>query len=187
MSPPDPLVCVVDDDASIRKSLVRLFRSAGLVAEAFESARGYLDRSAHAGPSCLVLDVQMPELTGLDLQRALVQSGREEHVIFITGQGDIPMCARAMKAGAVDFLPKPFYDAELLSAVKRALVRSAAQRLQQAGRAAARARVATLTPREFQVFERVIAGKLNKEIAAELGTALKTVKVQRRRVLETSL
>ena len=184
MSPHDQLVCVVDDDASVRKSLVRLFRSAGLAAEAFESARAYLDRAAYDGPSCLVLDVQMPELNGLDLQRALLESEREEQIIFLTGKGDIPMCARAMKAGAVDFLPKPFDDAELLAAVERALVRSGAQRLQQAGETQAHARVATLTPREFQVLERVIAGKLNKEIAAELGTALKTVKVQRGRVME---
>jgi FixJ family two-component response regulator len=178
------LVCVVDDDASVRKSLLRLFRSVGLVAEAFGSARAYLDRAEHDGPSCLVLDVQMPELTGLDLQRALVENGREEQVIFITGQGDIPMCARAMKAGAADFLPKPFDDAELLDAVGRALVRAGEHRLHQAEQTEARARIATMTPREFQVFERVIAGKMNKEIAADLGTALKTVKVQRGRVME---
>lgn len=184
MSAPAKLVCVVDDDASVRKSLVRLFHSAGFVAEAFESARAWLDRAPHAGPSCLVLDVHMPEITGLDLQRALIESGREEQIIFLTGKGDIPMCAQAMKAGAVDFLPKPFNDAELLAAVERALVRSDEHRRQQAGQTDARARIATLTPREFQVFGGVIAGKLNKEIAAELGTALKTVKIQRGRVME---
>ncbi len=181
---PVNLVCVVDDDASVRKSLVRLFRSSGFVAEAFESARAYLDRAEHDGPSCLVLDVQMPELTGIDLQRALLDSGREEQVVFITGNGDIPMCAQAMKAGAVDFIPKPFEDVELLSAVEHALSRSAVKWLHAAGQADARARIARLTPREFQVFERVIAGKMNKEIAADLGTALKTVKVQRGRVME---
>jgi FixJ family two-component response regulator len=184
MSAPAPLVCVVDDDASIRKSLMRLFRSEGLVAEPFASARAYLDRAVHDGPSCLVLDVQMPELTGLDLQRALVESGRDEQVIFITGNGDIPMCARAMKAGAADFLPKPFDDAELLAAVERALARSSERRVEQTRQADARARVATLTPRELQVFQGVIAGKMSKEIAADLGTALKTVKVQRGRVME---
>lgn len=184
MSTAARLVCVVDDDASVRRSLVRLFRSAGLVAEAFASARAYLDRGAYDGPSCLVLDVQMPELTGLDLQRALVESGRAEQVIFITGKGDIPMCARAMKAGAADFLPKPFDDAELLEAVERALARSYEHRLRAVGKADARARIGTLTPREFQVFEGVIAGKMSKEIAADLGTALKTVKVQRGRVME---
>jgi len=184
MKTPPGLVCVVDDEASVRKSLVWLFRSAGLVVDAFESARAYLARAAHDGPSCLVLDVQMPELTGLDLQRALLESGREEQVIFITGRGDIPMCARAMKAGAADFLPKPFDDDELLAAVERALARSNQNRLRQAEQADARARIATLTPREFQVFEGVIAGKMSKEIAADLGTALKTVKVQRGRVME---
>lgn len=184
MSTPDALVFIVDDDASIRRSLVRFFCSAGLVAEAFESARAYLDRPPPAGPSCLVLDVQMPELNGLDLQRALIESEREEQIIFLTGKGDIPMCARAMKAGAVDFLPKPFEDDELLSAVERALARSGEQRLRRTERSEARALIATLTPREFQVFEGVIAGKLNKQIAADLGTALKTVKAQRGRVME---
>ncbi|HEY5894893.1 MAG TPA: response regulator [Chthoniobacterales bacterium] len=184
MSTSDALVFVVDDDASIRRSLVRFFRSAGLMAEAFESARAYLDRPPPAGPSCLVLDVQMPELNGLDLQRALIESEREEQIIFLTGKGDIPMCARAMKAGAVDFLPKPFKDDELLSAVERALVRSREQRLRRTEQSEARTRIATLSPREYQVFEGVIAGKLNKQIAADLGTALKTVKVQRGRVME---
>jgi len=184
MSAPDKIVFIVDDDASVRKSLLRLFRSAGFRAEAFASARAYLDRAAHDGPSCLVLDVQMPEVTGLDLQRALAESGREEQVIFMTGKGDIPMCAKAMKAGAADFLPKPFDDAELLAAVERALVRSSEDRLRLAGQTEARARIAALSPREFQVFEGVIAGKMSKEIAADLGTALKTVKVQRGRVME---
>jgi FixJ family two-component response regulator len=179
-----PRVCVVDDDASIRRSLVRLFRSEGLIAEAFASARAYLDHGAYDGPSCLVLDVRMPELTGLDLQRALIETGRDEQVIFITGNGDIQMCAHAMKAGAVDFLPKPFDDAELLVAVKDALFRSGERRRHQAARAEANARIATLTPRQFQVFEGVIAGKLNKQIAADLGTALKTVKIQRGQVME---
>jgi FixJ family two-component response regulator len=184
MNSPAPLVCVVDDDASVRKSLVRLFRSEGLAAEAFESARGYLDRPVQDGPSCLVLDVQMPELTGLDLQRTLLESGRDEQVIFITGNGDIPMCAGAMKAGAVDFLPKPFGDEELLAAVQRALIRSANHQRDLTGQKEAREKVARLTPRELQVFDRVIAGKLNKQIAAELGTALKTVKCQRGRMME---
>jgi FixJ family two-component response regulator len=179
-----PLVCIVDDEASVRRSLVRLFRSAGLNSEAFASARAYLDRGAYDGPSCLVLDVRMPELTGLDLQRALIETGRDEQVIFITANGDIPMCARAMKAGAADFLPKPFDDAELLAAVQGALFRSEQHRLNQAAQADARARIARLTPREFQVFQGVIAGKLNKQIAGELGTALRTVKVQRGRVME---
>ena len=184
MIAPVKLVCVVDDDASVRKSLVRLLRSSGFVAEAFESARAYLDRAVHGGPSCLVLDVQMPDLTGIDLHRALLDNGREEQVVFITGNGDIPMCAQAMKAGAVDFLPKPFEDTELLAAVEHALSRSAEKWLHAAAQADARVRITKLTPREFQVFERVIEGKMNKEIAADLGTALKTVKAQRGRVME---
>jgi FixJ family two-component response regulator len=184
MSAPSQLVSIIDDDASVRKSLTRLFRSEGIVAEAFDSARAYLARAPHEGASCLVLDVQMPELSGLDLQNALIASGRDEQVIFITGKGDIPMCAQAMKAGAADFLPKPFDNAELIITVKRALARSHELRQHRTSQADARARIATLTPREFQVFEGVIAGKMNKEIAADLGTALQTVKVQRGRVME---
>jgi FixJ family two-component response regulator len=180
----DKLVCVVDDDVSVRKSLVRLFRSVNLMAEAFASAAEYLARGAHDGPSCLVLDVQMPELTGLDLQRMLSESGREEQVVFITGKGDIPMCARAMKAGAADFLTKPFKHEELIAAVERALARSISRCQQLAAKSNAAARISKLTPREFQVFQGVIAGKLNKQIAADLGTALKTVKAQRGRVME---
>jgi FixJ family two-component response regulator len=183
MSTKSAMVFVVDDDASVRRSLVRFFRSAGFEAEAFESAHAYLDRDAYDGPSCLVLDVRMPELSGLDLQRALIASQREEQIIFLTGKGDVPTCARAMKEGAVDFLQKPFHDDELLAAVHRALARSSEGGLQRIEQAEARARVVSLTPREFQVFERVIAGKLNKEIAAELGTALKTVKIQRAAVM----
>lgn len=178
------LVFIVDDEESIRKSLTRLFRSVGLTSEAFGSAESYLARPIHPGPSCLVLDVQMPEVSGLDLQHALAGEGREEQVIFITGNGDVPMCARAMKSGAVDFLPKPFADDELLAAVERALNRSRVRKSEKYERENAAKRVAALTPREFQVFERVITGMLNKQIAAELGTALKTVKVQRGRVME---
>ncbi len=177
-------VFVVDDDASVRRSLVRFFRSAGLEVEAFESARAYLTRTPSSGPSCLVLDVQMPELNGLELQRALAESERTEQIIFLTGKGDIPMCAGAMKAGAVDFLPKPFGDTKLLAAVERALAISGQRLLQNAEHADVRARIASLTPRESQVFEGVIAGKLNKQIAADLGTSLKTVKFQRGRVME---
>jgi FixJ family two-component response regulator len=179
-----PRVCIVDDDASVRRSLVRLFQSEGLISEAYASARAYLDSGTYDGPSCLVLDVRMPELTGLDLQRVLIESGSDEQIIFITGNGDIQMCAHAMKAGAVDFLPKPFDDAELLVAVKGALFRSGERRRKQAARADATARIATLSPRQFQVFEGVIAGKLSKQIAADLGTALKTVKIQRGQVME---
>lgn len=184
MSASAPIVFVVDDDASILKSLLRLFRSAGLAAEGFDSARAYLDRAVYTEPSCLVLDVWMPELNGLDLQRELLERGREEPIIFITGNGDIPMCARAMKSGAVDFLPKPFDDEELLAAVEQALVHSREQRLRHSDLRETRERIATLTPREHQVFEGVVAGKMNKEIAADLGTSIKTVKIQRAHVME---
>lgn len=183
MSAPE-LVCVVDHDRSSRESLLRLLNSAGLVAEAFESSAAYLKRPVHEGPVCLVLDVQIPELNGLDLQRVLVEKGRQEQLVFVTGNGDISMCAQAMKAGASDFLPKPCDDGEFLAACERALVRAAEHHLKHAGMLDARARIDKLTPREFQVFEGVIAGKMNKEIAADLGTALKTVKVQRGRVME---
>lgn len=181
-SPPDALVCIVDDDESIRHSLARLFRSARLPAETFASGKALLDRAAHDGPSCLVLDVQMPGLDGLELQQALAD--RAAQIVFLTGHGDVPMCAEAMKAGAVDFLTKPVDDDELLAAVARGLARSGEVRKAKAERAAARARLDTLTPREFEVMQRVIAGLLNKQIADDLGTAEKTIKIHRGRVME---
>jgi len=184
MSMPDALVCVVDDDASIRRSLLRLLRSAGYTAEAFESARAYLGRAAPAGPACLVLDVLMPELTGLDLQQELIARGREESVVFITGDGDIPASVQAMKAGAVDFLSKPFKEEQFLDAVERALSRSREHRQHRSGQEEARGRLATLTPRERQVLAGVVAGKMNKEIAEELGTSVRTIKIQRGSVMK---
>jgi len=175
-------VYVIDDDESIRRSLARLFRSARLPVETLPTARAYLDREPHAGPTCLVLDVRMPGLGGLELQDAL--KGREEQIVFITGHGDVPMCAGAMKAGAVDFLTKPVDDEELLAAVRRALARSAEVREIAAGRTAARTHLDALTPREFEVLLGVIAGKLNKQIADDLGAAEKTIKVHRARVME---
>ncbi len=181
---PAALVCVVDDEASIRRGLLRLLAAAGYAGEAFASAGDYLARPVHDGPSCLVLDVLMPELTGLDLQRALIESGREEPVVFITGDGNIPASVQAMKAGAVDFLSKPFADDQFLEAVGRALDRSRHRRQRRVERDEAVARLAALTARERQVFERVIAGKMNKEIAAELGTSMPTVKIQRGQVMK---
>jgi FixJ family two-component response regulator len=177
------LVCVIDDEASVRKSLVRLLASAGLVAEAFPSAQAYLDRVVHDGATCLVLDVRMPELTGPALQQQLLTGGRDEQIVFITGDGDIPTSVEAMKAGAVDFLSKPFKDDEFLAAVNRALERAQVKRQRRAEHDEARERFETLTPREHQVLQGVIAGKMNKEIAAELGTSIRTVKVQRGRVM----
>ena len=174
----DALVYIVDDDESIRRGLSRLFRSVRLPAETFGSAQAYLDRATHTGPSCLVLDVRMPGLDGLELQQTLSQ--RDAQIVFLTGHGDVPMCADAMKAGAVDFLTKPVDDEYLLRAVSRALARSVEVRKAAAERAAARARLDTLTPREFEVMQRVIAGLLNKQIADELGAAEKTIKIHRR-------
>jgi len=180
--PADALICIVDDDESVRRSLARLFRSVGSVVETFTSAGDYLLRGRHNGPSCLVLDVQMPGLGGLELQRQLTEG--ETQIVFLTGHGDVPTCAGAMKAGAVDFLTKPVDDEELLTAVSRALARSVEVRKAGAERAAARALLDALTPREFEVMQRVIAGMLNKQIADDLGAAEKTIKIHRGRVME---
>jgi FixJ family two-component response regulator len=181
---PNSLVFAIDDDASVRKGLTRLLHSAGYKSEIFESASDFLARPPHSGPSCVIVDVRMPGLNGIDLQETLIQRHREEQLIFITGYGDIPMCAQAMKAGAFDFLPKPFRADQLLRCVQRALVRSAEQRRRSAERNEARRLLDLLTPREFQVMQLVITGMLNKQIAAELGTADKTVKVHRGRVMQ---
>jgi len=177
------LVFAIDDDASVRKGLKRLLRSAGYKSEIFESASDFLERDQHAGPACVILDVRMPALNGMDLQETLIQRRRDEQLVFITGHGDISMCAQAMKAGAVDFLPKPFRADELLQCVERALIRSTEQRRRSAEKNEARHLLALLTPREFEVMQLVITGMLNKQIAGELGTAEKTVKVHRGRAM----
>src|SRR5881227_2221012 len=184
MSHPKSLVFAIDDDASVRKGLGRLLRSAGYKSEIFESASGFLARLSHSGPSCVIVDVQMPGINGMDLQETLIQRRREEQLIFITGHGDISMCAQAMKAGAADFLPKPFQDEELLQCVQRALTDSAEQRRRSAEKNQIRQLLDLLTPREFEVMQLVITGMLNKQIAGELGTAEKTVKVHRGRVMQ---
>jgi FixJ family two-component response regulator len=178
------LVFVVDDDASVRKGLTRLLRSAGYKSEIFVSASDFLAREQHAGPACVIVDVQMPGLNGMELQADLIRRHREEQLVFITGHGDIPMSVQAMKAGAVDFLRKPFCDDELLQCVQNALGRSAEQRRNSSKRDAARRLCDLLTPREFEVMQLVITGMLNKQIAGALGTAEKTVKVHRGRVME---
>jgi FixJ family two-component response regulator len=184
MIPSNSLVFLIDDDASVRKGVLRLLRSAGYKSEAFESASNFLTREQHAGPACVIVDVQMPGLNGIDLQSVLIQRRREEQLVFITGHGNIPMCAQAMKAGAVDFLPKPFRATELLQCVERALARSADQRRRGADKAEARLLLDLLTPREFEVMQLVVTGMLNKQIASELGTAEKTIKVHRGRVMK---
>jgi FixJ family two-component response regulator len=182
--PPNSLVFVIDDDASVRKGLARLLRSAAYKSEIFESASDFLARLPHSGPSCVILDVQMPGLNGIELQEDLIRRHREEQLVFITGHGDIPMCAQAMKAGAVDFLRKPFRSDELLQCIQNALIRSDEQRRHSADKNEARRLLDLLTPREFEVMQLVIRGMLNKQIGGELGTAEKTVKVHRGRVMQ---
>jgi FixJ family two-component response regulator len=184
MIPSNSLVFLIDDDASVRKGVSRLLRSAGYKNEAFRSASDFLAREQHSGPACIVVDVRMPGINGMDLQNVLIQRRRDEQLVFITGHGDISMCAQAMKAGAVDFLPKPFRSSELLQCVERALARSADQRQRAIEKAAARRLLDLLTPREFEVMQFVVTGKLNKQIASELGTAEKTIKVHRGRVMK---
>src|SRR4051812_38742990 len=179
MIAPEGIVFVIDDDAAVRKSLKRLLTSAGYQAEVFVSADEFLARSPQAGPSCLLIDVQMPGLNGMDLQEALLQRRREEQLVFITGHGDIQMCARAMKAGAADFLPKPLSSGELLKCVERALSRSTEQRQHAKERDEARAALDLLTPRQFEVMQLLATGMLNKQVGSELGLTEKTVKVHR--------
>jgi len=177
-------VFVIDDDESVRKGLKRLLRSADYESEIFKSAADFLSRAPHPGPTCLIVDVQMPGLNGLEFQEALIQRRREEQLVFITGHGNIPMCAQVMKAGAVDFLPKPFKPRELLKCVDRALARSTAQQRRTAEQSEARRLLDLLTTREFEVMQLVITGMLNKQIGGELGMAEKTVKVHRGRVMQ---
>jgi FixJ family two-component response regulator len=178
------MVFVIDDDQSVRKSLKRLLDAAHYETEVFESASEFLSRSAHPGPSCVVVDVRMPELNGIDFQKALIEHGREEQIVFITGHGDIPMCAEAMKAGAVDFLPKPFKHKELLESIERALKRSAEQRRRASEKNHARGLLGRLTRREYEVMQLVSAGMLNKQVGGELGMAEKTVKTHRAHVMQ---
>jgi RNA polymerase sigma factor (sigma-70 family) len=184
MTVPAAVVFVVDDDASVRKSLARLISDAGYTVQTFASAREFLARPASAGPSCVVLDVRMPGLTGLDLQQTLASAAHEIPIIFITGHGDISMSVKAMKDGAVDFLTKPFAGKDLLEAIQRAVAKDRQDIRAEARTDEIRERVNLLTPRESQVFALVVTGMLNKQIAAELGVGEKTVKVHRARVME---
>ena len=178
-----PTVFIVDDDASVRDAIRGVVRSIGLQAEVFESPREFLRHEPPSGPSCLILDVRLPGVSGLDFQQELSRSRIHIPIIFVTGFGDIPMTVRAMKAGAVEFLTKPFRDQDLLDAVQHALERDRATRQQVAEAATLQGRYARLTERERQVMRLVVAGRLNKEIAAELGLAEITVKVQRGQVM----
>ena len=178
------MVFVIDDDESIREALKSLIRSVGLSVETFASAQDFLESSRPDVPSCLILDVRMPGLSGLDLQRDLAEAHIHVPIIFITGHGDIPMSVRAMKAGAVEFLTKPFRDQDLLDAIQQALERDRQVRSQQAGTAELRTRYHSLTPRETEVFALVVKGMLNKQIALQLGTSEITIKLHRRQVME---
>jgi two-component system response regulator FixJ len=181
---PDGLVCVVDDDEAVRCSLERLLRSARFQVKTYASAADYLGCEPNPGPVCLVIDVRMPGIGGFEFQKMLADKDHDEQVVFLTGHGDVPMCAKAMKAGALDFLTKPADDEILLSAVTRALERARAVGSIRAEKASARKILDNLTPREQEVMERVLAGLLNKQIAAELGIAEKTVKIHRGRVMK---
>ena len=184
MPPPRPVVFVVDDDASVRKSLARLVKTAGYEVEAFASVGEFLARAPFEGPGCLLLDVRMPGRTGLDLQETLRAAERRLSIVFITGHGDVGSSVTAMKGGAVDFLTKPLDEEALLTAIRQAVGRTIDEQAEQGRVTAVRNCVATLTPREAEVFALVVTGMLNKQIGGRLGIAEKTVKVHRARVME---
>lgn len=173
------VVHVIDDDESLRRALERLFRSVGLETKAYRTARDFIDSDPQNLPGCIVLDVRLPGINGLDLQAQLGDLGIHLPVVLMTGHGDVPMTVRAMKAGAVDFLPKPFRDQDMLDAVAAAIDRDRARRSKEGGLAETRERFASLSPREQQVMMLVVMGKLNKQVAGDLGISEVTVKIHR--------
>ncbi len=179
-----PMVFIADDDPSVRKGLKRLVKSAGFKVETFASSEEFLQRKPYNGPRCLVLDIRMPGLSGIGLQKELSRKSVSLPIIFITGHGSIPMSVKAMKDGAVDFLPKPFDDKELFSAIDRAIDKDVRIRKERTAKAKIQRRVNKLTPREYDVLRWVITGILNKQIASRLKITEKTVKVHRGRLMQ---
>ena len=184
MTEPAPIVFVVDDDPSVRRAIKRLVESVGLHVETFGSASEFMSSSRPEIASCLVLDIRLPGISGLDFQRELAAANVHIPIIFITGHGDIPMSVRAMKAGAVEFLTKPFRDQDLLDAIQVGLARDRARRQRQAETAVLRERFESLTPREREVVPLIVSGLLNKQVAAEIGTTEATVKVHRSQLMK---
>jgi FixJ family two-component response regulator len=183
MSDPNRIVFVVDDDPLVRDSVADLLASAGFAVQAFGSAADFIQAKRPDIPACLILDIELPDLSGLDLQTEMASSGIEVPIIFVSGHGDIPKSVRAMKAGAVEFLTKPFRDQELFAAVRQALLRDSEFRKHRSEVLELRERLGTLTARERQVLTLVVAGLLNKQIAGELGTSELTIKAHRGRVM----
>jgi FixJ family two-component response regulator len=183
MSSAAPVVFIIDDDVGVRAAMQRLLKSVGLKSEAFAAAQDFLQRVPHPGPSCLILDVRLPGISGLDLQHKLIEVGVHIPIIFITAHGDIPMSVKAMKSGAVEFLTKPFRDQDLLDAIHQALERDRIDRQQQNEIADLQHRFERLTAREHQVMKLVISGMATKEIASVLGTSEVTAKVHRSQVM----
>jgi len=184
MSDAEPIVFIVDDDLSVRRSTERLMRAAGLKVQTFTSAREFLKNPPPEGPACLVLDVRMPGLSGMDLQRELTRSGIQIPIIFITAHGDIPMTVRAMKAGAVEFLTKPFRSRALVDAVRAAIDRDRSAQKERSETGELRQRYEQLTPREREVMPLVAAGLLNKQVAGELATTERTIKFHRAHIMQ---
>lgn len=183
MSSEQPVVFIIDDDVSVRKALTNLMRSVGLPVESYGSAQAFLSAKRPDGPGCLVLDVRLPGASGLELQRQLSEAGVQLPIVFITGHGDIEMSVQAMKAGAVEFLTKPFREHVLLEAVQHAIERDRVAYEQRAAVAELRARYQSLTPREQEILPLVVRGLLNKQVAGALGTTEATVKVHRAKVM----
>ena len=179
-----PTVFIIDDDRGMRQAIQDLVESVGLRAEAFASGQDFLRRQSPGGPSCLVLDVRLPQMSGLDFQRQLAETGRHIPIIFITAHGDIPMSVRALKAGAVEFLTKPFRDQDLLDAIQQALQRDSGHREQQAEIHDLQGRYQSLSAREREVMTLVVSGMLNKQIASEIGASEATVKIHRGHVMQ---